>query len=307
MIVRQLIVSTGGFFRSPSLLAVVRGIVQKGCHSPGHKSDLLFQCLKVYWDLPKGRDGVYIDVVIILNFLVDLLLIIATCRLCGYPINYKRSTLSALVGGLYGGLCILPGLALMGGTVGRMLCLSLMSGIAFGFQRSTVRSALIFVLLTMALGGLALGIGSRSFISVVLSAAVLTVLCVVAFRGKIGTEYIPIVIRHKTAVVRFLALRDTGNTLIDPISGQQVLIVSAQIGKQLLDLTAAQLRDPVTSIGQIVGTRLIPYYSVGRENGMLLARKFEDVTIGSRRGSYVVAFAPHEIGAGEPYDALMGG
>lgn len=249
----------------------------------------------------------YLDVLMLLNFGVDFFLLIAANKLCGYPQNVTRFVYAALLGGVYGGLCILPGFGMLAGFWGRLLFLLLMSGIAFGFSKSAMRPTILFVFLTMALGGVAYGFGSRHFFTIIFSAVGVAALCFWGFRGRAGDEYIPVRIRGKEGVLQFLALRDTGNTLTDPISGQQVLVASSSIGQQLLGITKEDLQDPVSTMEKIPGGRLIPYQSVGVEGGLLLARRFEDVMIGTRTGSCVVAFVPHQLGKGEPYDALTGG
>jgi len=55
------------------------------------------------------------------------------------------------------------------------------------------------------------------------------------------------------------------------------------------------------------GLRLIPYHSVGQGEGMLLAKRFEQVTVGKRTRSALVAFAPEGLGRGDVYQALTGG
>ena len=40
---------------------------------------------------------------------------------------------------------------------------------------------------------------------------------------------------------------------------------------------------------------------------MLLAKRFENVRIGEKQGTALVAFAPDRIGVGQMYQALAGG
>ena len=100
------------------------------------------------------------------------------------------------------------------------------------------------------------------------------------------------------------ALRDTGNTLQDPVTGRSVLVVYAKISHSLTGLTPAQLRDPLTTIQTIPGLRLIPYHTIDSQ-GFLLAKRLENVTIGNRKGSVLVAFSPQLLG--KNYEALTGG
>ena len=55
------------------------------------------------------------------------------------------------------------------------------------------------------------------------------------------------------------------------------------------------------------GLRLIPYNSVGQPGGMMLMKRFDNVKMGDKKGSALVAFAPERIGAGQVYQALAGG
>lgn len=245
----------------------------------------------------------YLDLLILLNFLVDFLLLLGTNRLSGYPLGVKRALLAAALGGAYGGICALPGFFFLSGTLWRVVCLGLMAGIAFGFHRNALRRGILFLLLSMALGGVAMGLGSGSFVSLLLSAGAVCLMCLLGFRGKMGAEYVNVEIGG----LHITALLDTGNTLTDPLTGQQVLVISARIGQRLLGLTAEELANPLESIGKVRGARLIPYQSVGQKSGMLLARRFEDVRIGSWQGNCLVAFAPNELGRGQPYEALTGG
>lgn len=247
--------------------------------------------------------SVYLDLVMILNFLVDFLLLLGTNRLSGFPMGARRAALAAGLGALYSGACMLPGFRFLGNTLWRLVSLGLMASIAFGWNRSTIKRGGIFVLLSMALGGIALGMGQGSFPMLVLAAMGVWLLCRIGFGGSVGQEYVPVEIEQ----LKLIALRDTGNTLRDPVTGEGVLIVSADAAWHLCGLTEAQLQHPMETMLTVSGFRLIPYRAVGQPGSMLLARKFEHVKIGDRRGSAIVAFAPEQIGRGECYQALAGG
>ncbi len=250
---------------------------------------------------------VYLDLVVILNFLVDLLLILGTNRLSGFLPGARRAALAALLGAGYSGACLVPGFAFLGNVLWRLVCLFLMGSIAFGWERSALRRTVVFILLSMALGGMATGFGRGDFATLVLSALGVWILCRVGFGGNLGQEYIPIEIRCDGKEVRLLALRDTGNTLRDPISGEYVLVISADAALELTGLTAYQLAHPVETAASNPGYRLLPYTAVGQPGGMLLMKRFPDMTVRGKRGSGLVAFAPEVIGRGEVYQALAGG
>lgn len=251
---------------------------------------------------------VYLDVVILLNFLVDLLLLLGTNRLCGYPGRPGRAVLSAALGGIYGGICLLPGFAFLGNTLWRTVSLGLMACIAFGINKSALRRGLVFALLSMALGGIAMGLNDRGIGALILSAAGVCFLCAVGFRGKLGAQsFVPVELCYGGKRLRLTALQDTGNTLRDPVTGRQVLVVGADVAEKLTGLTVQQLKTPVEAMGTIPGLRLIPYRTVGQGSGLLLALKLQQVRIGKWQGSTLVAFAPEGLSPEGAYQALTGG
>ena len=251
---------------------------------------------------------VYLDLMIGLNFLVDFLLLLGTNRLCGYPAAPGRAALAAAFGGIYAGACLLQGFHFLGNTLWRTVSLVLMAVIAFGFRKSAFRRGVVFVLLSMALGGVALGLGNRSAASLAAAAGLILLLCVVGFRGTVGSAvYVPVELCYQDKKIRLTALRDTGNTLRDPITGRPVLVVGADTAQELTGLSRQQLERPVESISALPGLRLIPYRTVGNGSGMLLAMKVPKVKIGSWQGSSLVAFAPEGLSMQGEYQALTGG
>lgn len=247
---------------------------------------------------------------VLLNFGVDLCLLLGTNRLTGFPQRYGRCVLGALLGGVYAGACVLPGWAFLGGLLWRIVFLLLMGVTAFGLCRSALRRCIVFVFLTMALGGAAELLGSGSFWSLPAAAAGICFLCFLGFRGRLGQQsFVPVELHYGQRHASILALRDTGNTLRDPVTGQSVLIVGPQIAGQLVGLSPQQLRQSVETVaaGVVPGLRLVPYRAVGQENGMLAAIRLQNVRIGTWRGSTLVAFAPCGLDAEGTYQALTGG
>ena len=249
---------------------------------------------------------IYLDILLFLNFFVDFLLLIGANRLGGYPPRKGRAALSAALGALYGAWTLLPGFSFLGNTLWRTVCLLFMGGIAFGFRRSALRRILLFYLLSMALGGVAIG-GSGSFWAILGAAAAVAALCIFGFRGKLGKEFLPVVLTYRKQTVKLTALRDTGNSLRDPITGESVLIIGPEAAAQLTGLSRTQLCDPVGAMGSLPGLRLLPYRVVGKEGGMLLALRLQKVKIGPWQGTKTVAFAPEGLGENGEYQALTGG
>ena len=117
-----------------------------------------------------------------------------------------------------------------------------------------------------------------------------------------GRELVPITVTYGGHTVRALALRDTGNTLRDPITGESVTVLTPGVGERL-GISLEALRDPVGAM--VPGLRLIPARTVGG-GGLLAAVRCEAVTIDGRQAGTMVAFAREDFGSGE-YEALTGG
>lgn len=253
---------------------------------------------------------VYLDLAVLLNFLVDFLLLMGANRLCGYPMAPGRAAAAAALGGIYAGVCLIPSFRFLGNLFWRLVSLAAMAAVAFGWNRSALRRGVLFVFLSMALGGIALGLGTGGFASLAAAAGGVCLLCVVGFRGKAGGRaYVTVKITSGGKTRVLTALRDTGNTLRDPMTGQAVLVAGADVAWDLFGLTREELKAPIETItaGRVPGLRLIPYRAVGQPGGMLLAVRVEGVVIDGQKAGDLVAFAPQILDGGKTYQALAGG
>lgn len=193
----------------------------------------------------------------------------------------------------------LPGFSLAQTFWWRILTLLTAAFSAFGFSRTKITSWVLYVLLQLSLGGLAAN--SKPVISQLLSAAGICLACYLTGRQN---QIIPVRILTQDGNLSIRALRDTGNTLKDPITGQDVLVVDVNIAQKLTGLTPHQLREPVKTMEALPGLRLIPYHSVDG-SGFLLAKQFENVFIGTQKGRGIIAFSPQKFA--DHYEGLTGG
>lgn len=231
--------------------------------------------------------------------LVDSLLLFAASRFLGGGEAPLRCLAGAALDGFLAACSLLPGFGFLGRFLWRLCCLALTALVAFGLSRRTLPKLLLFCLFALSLGGVS-GSGNR-MLSMTLGAAGIAFACLAV---SIRRELIPIRLTFGGKTLQLTALRDTGNTLRDPVTGQGVLVVDAQIARELTGLEPADLRDPVNSILLLPGLRLIPYRTVG-DSGFLLALQIKEARIGNRTGSVLVALSPNLLGS--QYQALTGG
>ena len=253
---------------------------------------------------------VYLDLVVLLNFTVDLLLILGTNRLTGFPPGWKRAVCGAMLGGGYAGFCLLPEFRFLGNGLWRLVFLLLLSLTAFGWNRSGIQRGAVFLLLSMALGGIASGTGALDFLGVCLCGGLLWFLCRIGFGGPVGQrEYVTVDLNWNGRHVTVTGLRDTGNTLRDPLTGEAVLICGADVGEELLGIESGLFSNPsqLMMAGHLPGMRLIPYRTVGQSGGLMVALRLYETRINGKYCDPLVAFAPREIGDGSGYRMLTGG
>jgi stage II sporulation protein GA (sporulation sigma-E factor processing peptidase) len=122
-----------------------------------------------------------------------------------------------------------------------------------------------------------------------------------------GQEYVPVSILDGDRKISLMALKDTGNTLRDPITGEQVMVIGADKAEELTGLPAIAFSTPAETAVKHPGYRLIPYHAVGQPTGLLLSKRYPEVMLGKRRSSALIAFAPEIMDSGGMYQGLTGG
>lgn len=258
---------------------------------------------------------VYADGTAVLNFLTDYLLLWGTGALTGKGRGSLRLCLGAVLGGLYGGVCLAPGFRFLGTLGWRLLFLGLMLVLAFGPGRHLFRQGLLFLGLTLALGGggyLLRQEGCLSFLTLGAGAGALALGCRTLARTGTGGERTALTLALGDRIVRVTALRDTGNGLKDPLTGQAVTVIGPRAARQLLpELDPESLKNPAAAMERIqrpgLRLQLIPYQAVGQAGGLLLGLRCDRVTAGRERLGELVALSPTELTENGTYDALTGG
>ncbi len=240
-------------------------------------------------------------VVMAISLCVDGLLLLSANKLTGGQGKGTRLFFGALLAALYTGACLYSGR--MSGPWERLLCLVLVAAVSFGVEKESLLPAAAYLAANGVAAILAKGIGDGHG---AVAAALVAALCML--RGNFDNRTVAVKLRYGTQELSIRALRDTGNCLQDPLTGDSVLVLGAEAAKMLLGLELRQLQDPVATVaeGKVRGLRLIPYQTVGGK-GLMLALRIRDVQIGKIRKSKVVAFAPCMLNERNGFQGLTGG
>ncbi|MBQ7566786.1 MAG: sigma-E processing peptidase SpoIIGA [Oscillospiraceae bacterium] len=269
---------------------------------------------------------VYGDVVFAVNAVPDFLLLLLGARLCGYPVRRWRAAVAAAVGGLYAVAVVLPVPPLMRTAWCRALCYLVMAAVAYGVRLRAIRPAFLTLLCGAAFAGVAYALAqifSAEFVTLrgqvyyPASARMLLILAGVFYlaagllaagAARHGSrETVPLYIACGKNAVTVTALYDTGNTLRDPVSGQEVIVLDGGYGKELVGSTPTSDASAWVQSHPELKPRLVPYRAVGTDGGLLAAVPCR-VRIGRKKEqNALVALSPNGLSDGGGCGALIGG
>jgi len=267
---------------------------------------------------------IYVDSLFLLNLIIDYLLLVITFRLCALPIRRLRCLIGAIVGGAYAVMCFVPGFEFLGTPVFKIALWIAISLIAFGGEEALLKCALSFLTVSAVFGGGVWGAsmligGSYAGAVIRLDLGMLIFAFAVCYaflslslsrkmRARGGELVaVKIVLRGKTA--ELTALRDSGNSLREQISGKMVLAVGVNELKELFsedELMALSIpngADALLALGNIHSAlrfRPVLYSALGVSAGIIPAFTPQELWINGRKTSdYVIGVSPVPVGGGE--------
>ena len=263
---------------------------------------------------------VWVDLCFAINFCADYLICLLALRLCSAPLRRGRCALAALLGALWA-VAAAAGLFFFSSPGGKLLGAGALCLCAFGGLREFRRLCAAFLALSAALGGavwaLSLQEGGAAFSPGLLSVSFLLfyLLFGLLLRGAAGgreREILSVELGFLGRRAAFRALRDTGNSLRDPVTDERVMVVSPDVLHGVFGEYAplfsladpAEILSAAAELPELRGKlRLIPYAAVG-VRGLLVAFRPELLAVGGEeRDDLLVALSPSASGAG--HEAIL--
>lgn len=277
-------------------------------------------------------DVIYIDSLFMLNLIIDYLLLLSTGKICSLVLRRWRLLVSACIGGLYACAAVLAPNFFAMGTV-KILMGALLTFIAYG-KRRFLRTAICFFAVSAAFGGAIYAVtkmgvvqgSARLYIPVsmkvlAVSFAVCYALISLVFR-QMGTKGEREVLDIKTSFcgreTSFKALRDTGNELCDPITGQSVLVASHEALSPLFSQAALGLlaqEDVLGAFERLSGMdelkgrmRIISFQSIGTGKALMICFRPDELSVsGKKTGDILIGISRTQLSSSGEYDAVMKG
>ena len=249
---------------------------------------------------------IYIDIVIVENVIMNSIILYATAVILRDKVHYMRIIISSIT-------YIYP-IKVYDNIVFKVLLSVIMVYIAYKPQniKKLGKNILIFYLTSFVFGGVAfaliyvikprdilmkngLFLGTYPLKTVFISAIIAAIILIMGFKivkTKISKKdiYCKVKIILNNKEVETMAMVDTGNMLKEPITGMPVIVVESSLLEKILPYQILQNTEkiiggdlenvPEEIKNKYISTfRLIPYSSLGKQNGMLLGIKADKVVI----------------------------
>ena len=260
---------------------------------------------------------VYVDVLILVNFIVNLFILHVTVQTLRKRIKLKWLCISSLVGSLYVITVLYPSLKWLTFLPFKILVVMVMIFIVFREKKFlfNIKASLIFLLYSVLLAGMCLFIQMNSrkdmsfdviiinfpyeklLLSVMMIYIVIYRLVIfIEDRKKVSTLIYTVDIVSKNYIKTIKAFLDTGNELREPVSNLPVLIVERNI------LSGILLEKN--------NTYFIPYTVVNGTNSKLIGFKPEYINVHINNKSIetkdvIVAFCEYKLSKDNDYNGLM--
>ena len=236
---------------------------------------------------------IYGDVLVAVNFIIDLLILRLCQPLTGIRQRGPRPYLAAAAGGLCSMVIFLPSNSLLLDLFIRLALSFIVVSIAYGRQRPGVFLRLlgVFYAVSFLVAGVVVGLGflfpgggvyRNGMIYLDLAPPVLigsvaaAYLFVCLFErmfhwGRGMGERYPMTARRGDRQIAFTALADTGNRLSEPFSGAPMVVLTAEKGRELLTASEDRwLQSGMVQGEPPPGLRVAPYHTSAGA-GMLAA------------------------------------
>lgn len=279
----------------------------------------------------------YIDLLFIENLLMNYIILVLTGKLGKFNFKGYKLFMASAVGSLYVIIMYLPSMSFMKNFTAKIMLSMLMVIIAFTPMkiRAFFQEIILFYMVTFIFGGASISlyylIGDKQLIkNGIYYSAMGVVFAIIAIKS--GLNYIhgrmirnrlnvslKVVIEGKTNEI--VGLVDTGNSLYEPLSHWPVIIVEFKKIKELLpdsikelylkglDMDLSSITTALANTNWISRVRMIPFSSLGKENGMLLGFKPDSVLIKGIEEkeikNVIVAIYNNSLSKNQEYGALL--
>ena len=257
---------------------------------------------------------IYIDVVFIENLIMNYIILFATSIIIKIKVKHIRLILASILGAIYSIIAYMSILEMYSSVILKIILSVIIVYIAYNPQnvKNMWKYLVIFYMTSFVFGGAAfaliyivkpqdilmkngLFLGTYPLKTIILGTIVAFVVIVTSFKlvkSKISKKdmFCTIKININKVEIETKAMIDTGNLLNEPISNTPVIVVEHTLlydcmPKEILNNLENILGGDFENISEEVKNKyisklkVIPFSSLGKQNGMLIGIKPEEVTV----------------------------
>lgn len=277
---------------------------------------------------------IYIDVLFLVNFIINYLILFASGKIQSVAIHRWRLLCGSFIGALYGVATFLPDMEFLSAIFSKLATSSLMVLVSFGWELF-LKKLLVFLLTSLAFGGVVFAsifLGAGGLIEIKsgiyylhISAPVLIGISVISYilfsvvfnrsAARADRKISHITILSNGKKIETNALHDTGNSLRDPKTNAPVVISDYSVlrnafppqVREILDNESSEnfplSIDKITPYGKF---RLIPYKTVNLPFALMLAYRPDKILIdGKEKRGALIALSLDKVSDGGAYSALI--
>ena len=289
---------------------------------------------------------VYIDVLLLENIAINFIILAVTSHFARVKASLGRLLLGALIGAIYVVAAFIPGLHIYFTLTAKLMLSLVLIAVTFWPEKikEFMRLTVVFYLVSFVFGGAAFGlfyflnsegsvyngvfyINDFPLRVLIMSSVIAYIVIRVSWdfvKGKVTKENImvPVSIKFKEKSISIRALIDTGNSLKDPITNLPVIVVEYNAVKELLPKEICEVFSSgdendlemmtiaVSSANWINRFRLIPFTSLGKENGILIGFRPDSLEVGEEKArkdyrDVIVGIYNKSLSCDQSYRALL--
>lgn len=284
--------------------------------------------------------AVYADVLFVLNLIINYALLSATEKIAKQPTSPPRKLLGAAVGAVYAVCMFFPQAEALYTVAAKLIVSFILVSLSFSVKspKPFFKTVAVFYAASFVFGGICLGIfyftgsGKGTLVSngifyfnlPLRTLIISTAAAYAAINGlwrirksEKARDYRKVKIYMNGKSVSVNALVDTGNMLTDPISSSPVIIAEFEALRSLLPKSFTEIYEKCQAApeamladGEIAspvrGIRVIPYFSLGSEVGMLIGFKPDAVKIGKTTSTdIIIGIYGKYLSSERSYNALL--
>ena len=285
---------------------------------------------------------IYLDVVLLENLFMNYVILFATSYILKIKIHHIRIILSATIGAIYAIIAYLNIIPIYSNIFMKIILSVIMVYVAYYAKniKQLLKQVMLFYLISFVFGGCAFSLlyfvqpqdiwiqngmlmGTYPIKIAILGALLGFAISVLTFKlvkSKFSKKdmFCELTIYFDEKSSKMKAMIDTGNILKEPITKLPVIIVEKRalvqlLPNKILENTEKILGGDAETIESKYATKLkiIPFSSVGRENGILLGFKPDKVLINTEENeelinNVIIAIYNKELSRKNEYSALLG-